>query len=216
MIWTFGGDFFGDGDFRDVTLDEPPAQSAGVHPPRSARRESSTTPPASKDGGQEFFTGNIGCIGPIGRWMMPRYKTSPTSSGTSCPSRTKATKRRTRPARSTTPPGRCPPRRKHPDEGFKLMKFLCGGEGGDRAVAPGAGDPAAQERRVLEDFLEPPGHAEDTTRRSSSTRSSTRASSRSRASRSGTELVKSKIDNSHPAEQSDTLEQRQRDRAAAG
>src|SRR5687768_10273922 len=72
IIWTFGGEFFGtrpDGspDFRNVTLDEPAAQEALNFMYRVCRVDETVYYPSSKvarDGGQEFFNGNIGCVGP--------------------------------------------------------------------------------------------------------------------------------------------------------
>ncbi len=75
IIWTYGGDFFGK-DFRDVRLDEPEAQAA-LEMIRRLRLEEKTVYNATgiaKDGGQEFVLGNIGAIGPYGRWMTPVYR----------------------------------------------------------------------------------------------------------------------------------------------
>jgi ABC-type glycerol-3-phosphate transport system substrate-binding protein len=80
LVWTFGGDFFGrkpddSPDFRNVTLDEPRAQDALKFIARARLVDQFVYNPTgiAKDGGQEFFNGNIGCIGPIGQWMVPRY-----------------------------------------------------------------------------------------------------------------------------------------------
>jgi ABC-type glycerol-3-phosphate transport system substrate-binding protein len=82
MMWTFGGDFFGtnpDGspNFRDVTLDEPRAQETMQLIARTRLKDGTVYNPTgiAKDGGQEFFNGNIGCTGPVGQWLVPRYTT---------------------------------------------------------------------------------------------------------------------------------------------
>lgn len=75
IIWTYGGDFFGK-DFRDVALDEPGAQAALAMIRRLRIDERTVYNPTgiAKDGGQEFLLGNIGVIGPLGRWQTPTYR----------------------------------------------------------------------------------------------------------------------------------------------
>src|SRR6185312_2874553 len=76
VIWTFGGDFFSD-DFRRTLFDQPPAQAA-LKMIRRLRFDDKTvfnaTSGSSDQGGQEFFSGDIGAWGPIGRWKTPRLR----------------------------------------------------------------------------------------------------------------------------------------------
>lgn len=75
VLWTFGGGYFGD-SFRDVRLDEPGSITA-LEMIRRVRLEDRTvfnTTAQAQHGGQEFLLGNIGAIGPVGRWKTPVYR----------------------------------------------------------------------------------------------------------------------------------------------
>ncbi len=75
IIWTFGGDYIGE-DFRDLKLADPRTQEAMEMIRRLRMDERTVYNPTgiAKDGGQEFLLGNIGVIGPLGRWMTPTYR----------------------------------------------------------------------------------------------------------------------------------------------
>jgi multiple sugar transport system permease protein len=78
IVWSHGGDFFRDADFTDVALDEPGAQAA-LQRVRRLRFDgqtiyNATTGDAQGLGEQEFYTGRIGVVGPIGRWRTPRFR----------------------------------------------------------------------------------------------------------------------------------------------
>src|SRR5262249_25158433 len=75
IVWSFGGEFFGPGGFRGPGFGSPQAQAALEMICRARFVDKSVYNPTgiAKDGGQEFFNGNIGCIGPLGRWQTPRY-----------------------------------------------------------------------------------------------------------------------------------------------
>src|SRR5581483_11822360 len=139
--------YFGPGGFRDVILDQPPAQQAMDMIVRMRLKDKTVFNPTgiAKDGGQEFINGHIGCIGPIGRWMVPTYKDI-TSFRWDCvpvPYKTRHASMMYLTAWSmsaATP---------HPDECYELMKFLCGQEG--LAIPP------LQSVANSPDFLSPPG-----------------------------------------------------------
>lgn len=161
IVWTFGGDFFattadGTPDFRNVTLDEPPAQEA-LELIRCLRLDERTVFNATgiaKDGGQEFMTGNIGAYGPVGRWETPRIKDvkfrwdvlpvpfrEPSLAASQIYLTAWTMSSQTR----------------HRDEAFRLMEFLCGAEGAVMQSRLGLAIPALQSVANSDDFLRPPG-----------------------------------------------------------
>lgn len=159
ILWTFGGDYFGtkpDGspDFRNVTLGKPPAQEALGMIARTRLRDQTVYNPTgiAKEGGQEFFNGNIGCTGPIGRWMVPRYRTI-TNFKWDCvpvPHKTAPASQIYYTAWSMSAGTR------HPDECYKLMKFLCGKEGQIMSAHMCLAVPSLRSVANSDDFLNPP------------------------------------------------------------
>jgi multiple sugar transport system substrate-binding protein len=152
IIWTYGGDFFGD-NFRDVRLDDP-GSIAALQMIRRTRFEDQTVFNAtglSKDGGQEFYTGDVGCIGPQGRWMTPRYRSITNFHWDVVPlphEKRKASLIFTVAwTMSTATP--------HPTECFELMKFLCGPEGQIMAAKLGLAIPSLQSVANSPAFLDP-------------------------------------------------------------
>jgi multiple sugar transport system permease protein len=161
ILWTFGTDFFatrpdGTADFRDVILDEPPAQRA-LEMIRRTRLEDRTIYNATgiaKDGGAEFLSGSIGVYGPVGRWEVPRLKDVPFRWDVL-------------PIPAVSPEHRASqlyltawtmsPQTRHPDECFRLMKFLCGPEGAAMQSQLGLAIPPLRSVAESEAFLSPPG-----------------------------------------------------------
>lgn len=161
IVWTFGGDFFGtrpDGtpDFRDVQLDEPPAQEA-LQMIRRLRLEERTVFNATgiaKDGGQEFMTGNIGVYGPVGRWETPRIKDVKFRWDVlPVPFKEKSLAASQIYLTAWTMSSQT----RHRDEAFKLMEFLCGAEGAVMQSQLGLAIPALRSVAKSDDFLNPPG-----------------------------------------------------------
>jgi multiple sugar transport system permease protein len=81
ILWTFGGDFFardaqGQPDFRRVALDTPESQAALEFVARVRLQDRTSYNPTgiAQEGYQEFINGNIGFIGPLGRWYVPIFK----------------------------------------------------------------------------------------------------------------------------------------------
>ncbi|MEO6437021.1 MAG: extracellular solute-binding protein [Tepidisphaeraceae bacterium] len=156
VVWTFGGDYFGK-NYRDVILDDPPAQEA-LDMIRRTRLDDQTVYNPSGDasrGGQEFFTGNIGCIGPIGRWVVPRYKSIDIFRWDVVPVPFKT--RQDQASMIYYTAWVMSAGTKHPDECFKLEKFLCGGEGAVMQSHLGLAIPPLKSVAYSKDFLDPPG-----------------------------------------------------------
>jgi multiple sugar transport system permease protein len=159
IVWTFGGDFFGtkpDGspDFRNVTLDGDPAQRALLMIARLRLKDQTVYNPTgiAKDGGQEFFNGNIGCLGPIGQWMVPRYTTIKNFHWDCVP-----IPYQTAPASQIYYTAwSMSSQTKHADECYKLMKFLCGKEGQIMSAHMALAVPSLKSIAESDHFLNPP------------------------------------------------------------
>lgn len=157
IVWSFGGDFFGPGGFDDVTLDEPPAQEAleFIRRLRFVDQTVYNNTGVSTEGKQEFFTGNVGAIGPYGRWMTPRYASIENFRWDIVPVPYKSKEHQASLifynawAMST--------KTDHPDECFKLIKFFCGGAGAVQQSRLGLAIPPLKSVAYSEDFLSPPG-----------------------------------------------------------
>lgn len=154
MVWSFGGEYFGK-DFRDVTLDEPPAQEALEFIRRVRLDEHISYNPTgvAKEGGQEFFTGNIGCIGPIGRWVTPRYQSIDNFKWDIVPVPYKEKKFQASQLYYTA--WSMAATTKHPEEAFKLMKFFCVGDGVRQQSRLGLSIPPLKSMANSDDFLRP-------------------------------------------------------------
>jgi len=157
MVWSYGGDYFNGTDFTDVTLDEPEAVAALEHVRRMRFDDKTAYNATGGDaqglGEQEFYTGRIGVVGPIGRWRTPRFRSIDTFNWDVVPFPHLEGKD---PASvvavvawgmsSTT---------KHPDESFKLMKFLCGTQGQRLTAQSGLAVPCTKPVAESDDFLQP-------------------------------------------------------------
>lgn len=158
IVWSFGGDYFGpSADFRDVTLDEPPAQEAleFIRRTRFDERIVYNNTGVSTEGKQEFFTGNVGCIGPYGRWMTPRYAGITDFRWDVVPVPYKEKKFRA--SQIFLNAWSMSAATKHPDESFKLIKFLCGGAGAVEQSKLGLAIPPLKSVAYSDNFLAPPG-----------------------------------------------------------
>ena len=161
ILWTYGGDYFarrpdGTVDFGAVTLDEPAAQEALEMIVRTRIKEQIVYNPTgvARDGGQEFVNGSIGCIGPIGRWMVPTYKGIKDFRWDFVPI---PHERGGRPVSQiyytawSMASGSA-----HPEESYKLMKFLCGAEGAVMQSKLGLAIPPLKSVAYSPAFLAPP------------------------------------------------------------
>ena len=160
MLYTFGGDFFehkadGTPDFGRLALGEPPARTTLdlIRRMRLVDKTAFNSTGLAKDGGQEFKNGNIGCIGPLGHWLVPQYAgltnfkwdTVPVPRGT----QKAGTIFYTGWSMST--------HTKHADRAYELIRFLCGREGQVQQARAGLAIPALRSVAHSDDFLKPPG-----------------------------------------------------------
>lgn len=159
IVWTYGGDLFktqqdGTPDFTRLALTEAPAQSA-IELVRRLRLVDGTSfnvTGIAKDGGEEFKRGNIGCIGPVGHWLVPQYQDLhgfrweivPVPSGTTKASATFYT--------GWTMSSHTP----HADKAYELLRFLCGREGQVQQARAGLAIPSLQSVAHSDDFIRPP------------------------------------------------------------
>ncbi|HEX8520665.1 MAG TPA: extracellular solute-binding protein [Tepidisphaeraceae bacterium] len=157
VLWSFGGDYFGPGGFRDVTLDEPGAQEAMefIRRLRFVDKTVYNNTGVSTEGKQEFYTGNIGCIGPYGRWMTPRYASISNFRWDVVPVPYK--RKQDRASLMFYTAWTMSAKTRHPDESFKLIKFLCAGPGAVDQSRLGLEIPPLKSIAFSPDFLEPPG-----------------------------------------------------------
>jgi multiple sugar transport system permease protein len=162
LVWNHGGEFFGvrpDGapDFRDVRLDEPPAQAALERIIRLRLVDRTVYNPTgiAKDGGNEFLNGNIGCVGPIGRWMVPTYRSIRSFAWDVVP--VPALDPANAPAQVVHTAWGVAAGTRHPEQALQLLKFLCGQEGQRQQARAGLAIPALRSVAESDDFLSPPG-----------------------------------------------------------
>ncbi len=136
IIQTFGGDFFNGSDFRNVTLGSPESIAAMTMVQRVRFVDNTVyhaTGPSEKDNGyQLFFTGKVGCLGPVGRWETPHFRgTGPGDPGISefnwdivpLPHEKQTVSDIAVVAWTMSSAT------KHPKQAFDLLQFLCGEEG---------------------------------------------------------------------------------------
>lgn len=157
VLWTFGGDYFGPGGFRDVALERPEAQEALNFIRRLRLDEKTVFNPSGigKEGGQEFFTGNIGMHGPVGRWMVPEYKNVKSFRWDVVPTPYKKPEFASTQMYYTA--WSMSTGTKHPDECFELIKFLSGPAGATMQSELGLAIPPLQSIANSPTFLSPPG-----------------------------------------------------------
>ncbi len=136
IIQCFGGDFFNGSDFRDMRLDSPDSIRAMTMVQRVRFIENTVyhaTGPSEKDNGYKlFFTGKVGCLGPVGRWETPHFR----GSGSGDPGISKFNwdivplpHEKQTISDIAVVAWTMSSATKHPKESFELLRFLCGQEG---------------------------------------------------------------------------------------
>jgi ABC-type sugar transport system permease subunit/ABC-type glycerol-3-phosphate transport system substrate-binding protein len=157
IIWNFGGEFFhsdaaGNPLFRNLALDTPESQNAlkFIHDIRLDDRTCYNPTGMARDGSQEFINGNIGCVGPIGTWMAPAYKTITDFKWDVVPAPYETQKASIVFLTGWTMSSAC----KEPDAAYDLIHFLCGTQGQQLAAKLGLALPSRQS--AMATFLNPP------------------------------------------------------------
>ena len=163
-IWAFGGNVFNGTDFADVQLDQPGAVEALDFIRRMRFVDKTAYNASSGDaqglGEQEFFTGRIGVVGPIGRWRTPRFRDIDTFDWDVVPFPHKPG---IKPASALAMTAwSISSTSKHPEASYKLLKFLCSAEGQRLTAKSGLAVPCIRSVAESDDFLQPgkrPAHA---------------------------------------------------------
>jgi len=158
IIWSFGGSFFGGpnhADFDDVALDGEPALNA-LRMIRTLRMEDQSVYNATGIAMNEdnlFLSGRIGAIGPLGRWMTPRYRKIDNFRWDFVPfPRAQGVDRSTNIA---TVAWAMSSDTAHPEAAWKLMRFLCGREGQRMVAELGLAIPTMKSVAESPAFLDP-------------------------------------------------------------
>jgi multiple sugar transport system permease protein len=161
ILWTYGGDFFatnpdGSVNFRDVTLDSPQAIEAMemIRRVRLRDRTVFNATGVAKDGWQEFIGGNIGIEGPVGRWRVPRLVQDVKFRWDTVPIPYK--EKRFQASQTYYTGWTMAAKTKHPDESFRLIKFLCGEKGAAQQSRAGLSIPPLISVAKSDHFLNPP------------------------------------------------------------
>lgn len=154
VLWTYGGGYFKPPGFRHLNLTSPQSQSALQMIVDTRLKEHTTYNPSgiAKDGGQEFFNGDIGCIGPIGRWMTPRYASITSFKYDFVPMPYETVKASQIFYNAWTMSSQT----KHPNTAYKLIKFLCGRPGQIMMAHLGLAIPSLKSVAYSKNFLSPP------------------------------------------------------------
>jgi multiple sugar transport system permease protein len=136
ILQSYGGNFFKGADFSQSTVDSPQCIAALRMVQRLRFVDDAAfhaTGPAERDNGyQMFFTGKVGCLGPVGRWETPHFRgTGPGDPGITAfswdvvplPHEARTV------TDIATVAWTMSASTKHPDEAFELLRFLCGPSG---------------------------------------------------------------------------------------
>ncbi|MFT3786225.1 MAG: extracellular solute-binding protein [Tepidisphaeraceae bacterium] len=160
MLWTFDGEFFrnrpdGSPDFTQLALGDAGSRDAlnFIRKLRLVDRTSYNPTGIAKEGGAEFLNGNIGCVGPIGRWMVPTYKDAKTLRWDVVP----IPQAKAKASQLFYTGWSMSSATKHPDVAYDLLRFMCGKEGQVQLAQAGLAIPALRSVANSPDFLSPPG-----------------------------------------------------------
>ena len=160
MARSFGGRLFAPGpdgkpDYARPTFTDPGVVETLAYV-RRLRLEDGTAFNATgigRDGGNEFLTGNIGILGPGGRWFTPQYRSAPTLRFDYVPLPHKQGVEPTGTIYATgwamSAAGKSKP------EAFELLKYLCGPGGARQNAELGLAIPALQSVAESGSFLSP-------------------------------------------------------------
>lgn len=160
VLQSYGGDFFNGADFSQMTLDSPQSLAAMRMVQRLRFVDDAAfhaTGPAERDNGyQMFFTGKVGCLGPVGRWETPHFRgTGPGDPGITAfrwdvvplPHETRTV------TDIATVAWTMSASTKHPAEAFELLRFLCGKSGQETIARLGLEIPSLKSVAYSDAFL---------------------------------------------------------------
>jgi multiple sugar transport system permease protein len=160
ILHTYCGDFFKDADFSDMMIDSPQSIAAMRMVQRLRFVDDvafHATGPAERDNGyQMFFTGKVGCLGPVGRWVTPHFRgTGPGDPGITAfrwdvvplPHQPRVVTDIATVAWTMSSSTR------HPDEAFELLRFLCGPSGQETIARMGLEIPSLKSVANSDAFL---------------------------------------------------------------
>lgn len=159
----FEGEDRGEPDYSEPTFTHPKTIEA-LDYIRRLRLEEGVAFNATgiaREGGNEFLTGNIGIIGPLGRWMTPTYRAAPGLRFDIVPLPT--TPGRQSVGNIATTAWAISSGSDHKPEAFELLRFLTGREGAVETAELGLAIPALRSVAESEAFLSPeqrPANAE--------------------------------------------------------
>ncbi len=158
LVWNFGGEFFGGDDARDfvnLRLTDPATVEA-FEMVRTLRFDDGSVYNATGISESEddlFRRGRIATAGPLGRWLVPRYRKIDDFDWDVVPL----------PHKQGVPPSSCiatvawaiSADSEHPDEATELMKFLCGEEGQIMGAQLGLALPSMRHVAYSDTFVAP-------------------------------------------------------------
>ncbi|MEL7238250.1 MAG: extracellular solute-binding protein, partial [Planctomycetota bacterium] len=158
--WNFGGDLFeqnpdGTYDFTQTALGEDGALELAefMRRLRFEERTAFVAAGIARDAGAEFLSGNIGIVGPAGRWMTPQYRPITDFEWDFVPVPTKPG---VEPANGIfTVAWAMSSQSEHKEESWELLKFLAGPQGQTMIGELGLAIPAMENIANSEAFLVP-------------------------------------------------------------
>ena len=159
-IWNFGGDFFGENpdgtpDFADLRLSDSAAIEA-LEFIRRLRLDDGVAFNATgiaRDAGNEFLTGYIGAIGPVGRWETPTYRNITDFTVDFVPLPRKPGVEPANPAFTTA--WAIAGNGRHKDASWELLKYLAGPDGQRQGAELGLAIPALKSVAESDAFHKP-------------------------------------------------------------
>ncbi|MFA9477823.1 extracellular solute-binding protein [Phycisphaerales bacterium AB-hyl4] len=157
IVWSYGGEFFGTDDegridFHDLRLHEPGVQSAleMVRRTRFEQRSVFNATGVAQDGGELFYSGRVGAIGPLGRWMTPRYRAISSFDWDVVPMPHETSEA----SIIFTVAWVAAAQTEHPEEAFEFIRYLSGPEGQALNAELGLAIPALQSLAESDAFLD--------------------------------------------------------------
>ncbi len=123
IIWSFGGRFFRNGNIHHPALESPPAQAAlnMIYAMRFKDHSAFNATGIAHHGSEEFYNGQVGMIGPLGRWATPAFRAIHTFRWDVVP----IPRQSAAISSITTVAWAIPAGARHPRHAVELLRFLC-------------------------------------------------------------------------------------------